>query len=92
MGQETRAVPYVPHNITINGLPEHLHEVATLLDTVRDFPDDLQSLTPEQTKVVADLIASLASPEVQILFEQEDGPEEGDESVIFPMSLTTVDA
>ena len=82
MGQDNLGVPYDPQGSIVKGLPDELHEIATLFKTVEGFPTDLHSLSQEQTKVVEDLIASLVSPEIQSLFDQDEDQETADESVL----------
>jgi len=64
---------------SVEGLPHNIHQIQTLLETVKGFPEDLQSLTPEQTGVLGELINSLGSPAGMSLFDQHCDQESEDE-------------
>jgi hypothetical protein len=82
MSQATQAGSYIATKATVQGLPEELEPIRTLLETATGFPDDPQALTQEQTEVLKE-IASLLPRNLCTLLDED--PSSEDKSVPFPL-------
>jgi hypothetical protein len=61
MSQGTPTGSSVSPRATVEGLPDRLYEIVTRLQAVDGLPDDLHTMTPEQTEIAADIITSFVS-------------------------------
>jgi hypothetical protein len=80
MSQGTPTGSSVSPRATVEGLPDRLYEIVTRLQAVDGLPDDLHTMTPEQTEIAADIIASFVS-QAEILALLDENQESENESV-----------
>jgi hypothetical protein len=80
MSQGTPTGSSVSPRATVEGLPDRLYEIVTRLQAVDGLPVDLHTMTPEQTEIAADIIASFVS-QAEILALLDENQESENESV-----------